>query len=313
MPERPTRGLHRLAAITAGATLVLLFIGGLVTSTGSSLAVPDWPLSFGQVFPPMVGGVLFEHGHRLAATFVGSLTLVLAAWLSLREPRPGVRLLGMLALFTVILQGVLGGVTVLYKLPLAVSVTHACLAQVFFCLTVTLAVVTGEGWRRPLPALGLGAGFPPQALATTALVFGQLVLGALMRHMKAGLAIPDFPLAFGRVVPPLVTPLITVHFAHRVGAVLVLVAVGMLALRARRAPQPIRRPALLAAGLVLVQLLLGATIIWSQRAVVPTTTHVVVGAGILASCLVVSLRTFRSMPRRATAQAPLGLGQEALA
>jgi cytochrome c oxidase assembly protein subunit 15 len=219
----------------------------------------------------------------------------------------------MLALFAVILQGVLGGVTVLYKLPLAVSVTHACLAQVFFCLTVTLAVVTGEGWRRPLPGLGLGSGFPPQALATTALVFGQLVLGALMRHMKAGLAIPDFPLAFGRLVPPLVTPLITVHFAHRVGALVVLTAVWTLALRARQAPEPIRRPALLAAGLVVLQVVLGATIIWSQRAVVPTTTHVVVGAGILASCLVVTLRAFRFAPRRAAAQAPVGLGQRALA
>ena len=313
MAERPARGLHRLAVATAGATLVLLFLGGLVTSTGSGLAVPDWPLSFGQVFPPMVGGVLFEHGHRLAATFVGSLTLVLAGWLIVREPRPGVRLLGMLALFAVTLQGVLGGVTVLYKLPLAVSVTHACLAQVFFCLTVTLAVVTGDGWRRPLPTLGVGAGLPALAIATTVLVFAQLVLGALMRHMKAGLAIPDFPLAFGRLLPPLVTPLITIHFAHRVGALIVLAAVSTLALRARRAPQPLRRPAFLAAGLVALQLLLGATIIWSRRAVVPTTTHVVIGAALLASCLVVALRASRLVPRRAAAQAPVGLGQGALA
>jgi cytochrome c oxidase assembly protein subunit 15 len=135
-------GLHRFAVATAGATLVLLFLGGLVTSTGSGLAVPDWPLSFGQVFPPMVGGVLFEHGHRLAATAVGCLTVVLALWTVVGDARASVRALGFLALLAVVLQGILGGITVLYKLPLAVSVTHACLARTFFCLTVTLALVT---------------------------------------------------------------------------------------------------------------------------------------------------------------------------
>src|SRR5213593_1666798 len=111
----PSRGIHRLAAATAAATFVLLFVGGLVTSTGSGLAVPDWPLSFGQVFPPMVGGVLFEHGHRLAASAVGCLTLALALCTVLAHTRPGVRALGLLALFAVILQGILGGVTVLYR------------------------------------------------------------------------------------------------------------------------------------------------------------------------------------------------------
>src|SRR5436309_11866629 len=204
MAPRSGSGLHRLAVATSGATLVLLFLGGLVTSTGSGLAVPDWPLSFGQVFPPMVGGVLFEHGHRLAAATVGCLTVVLALWTVVGEARPVIRALGLLALLAVMLQGVLGGVTVLYKLPLAVSVTPACLAQAFFCLTVTLALVTRPAWSAPRPrrspaVLGVLAGL------TTGVVFGQLVLGALMRHMHAGLAIPDFPLAFGRLVPPLVT------------------------------------------------------------------------------------------------------------
>src|SRR5437899_11383751 len=147
----PSRGIHRLAAATATATFVLLFVGGLVTSTGSGLAVPDWPLSFGQVFPPRVGGVLFEHGHRLVATLVGCLTLLLALWLAIGEPRPMVRATGLLALFAVVLQGILGGVTVLYKLPLAVSVTHACLAQAFFCVAVAFALVTGPR-RDPPPA-----------------------------------------------------------------------------------------------------------------------------------------------------------------
>src|SRR5947207_9244834 len=101
----PSRGIHRLAVATAASTFVLLFLGGLVTSTGSALAVPDWPLSFGQVFPTMQGGVLFEHGHRLAASAVGLLTLVLSVWTVGREQRPGVRILGIAMLFAVILQG----------------------------------------------------------------------------------------------------------------------------------------------------------------------------------------------------------------
>src|SRR5947199_5081710 len=113
----PSRGIHRLAAATAAATFVLLFVGGLVTSTGSRLAVPDWPLSFGQVFPRMEGGVLFEHGHRLFATAVGLLTVGLAFWTSRIEPRRWVRVLGWAMLGVVVLQGVLGGVTVLLRLP----------------------------------------------------------------------------------------------------------------------------------------------------------------------------------------------------
>src|SRR6266704_6334687 len=145
------RRRHRYAVVCACATAVLLVAGGLVTSTGSGLAVPDWPLSFGQVFPPMAGGVLFEHGHRLAATAVGCLTVVLALWTVVGDARPSVRALGLLALLAVVLQGLLGGITVLYKLPLAVSVTHACLAQTFFCLTVTLALVTSPAWSAPRP------------------------------------------------------------------------------------------------------------------------------------------------------------------
>jgi cytochrome c oxidase assembly protein subunit 15 len=302
MHERPGLGLHRFAVLTAGATFVLLFVGGLVTSTGSGLAVPDWPLAFGQFFPAMVGGVLFEHGHRLAASAVGLLTVVLAAWTVVRDPRPVVRLLGLSALAAVILQGVLGGITVLYKLPLAVSVTHACLAQAFFCLTITLAVLTGPTWTSGR-TVGADTGRPPLALlagATVALVFGQVLLGALTRHMKAGLAIPDFPLAFGRLVPPLVTPHITVHFAHRVGALLVAAAVATLLVRVERRHGDVpvlRRPIRLAAALVVLQILLGGLTIWTARAVVPTTLHLVAGAAILGSSLVLALRAHRLLAR----------------
>src|SRR5260221_2958411 len=105
--------VHRFAMVTAGATLVLIFVGALVTSTGSGLAVPDWPLSFGQVFPPMVGGVFFEHGHRLVAATVGLLTMVLAAWFHRAESRAWVRRTALAAALAVVAQGLLGGLTVL--------------------------------------------------------------------------------------------------------------------------------------------------------------------------------------------------------
>src|SRR5438094_10250790 len=145
----PSRGIHRLAAATAAATFVLLFVGGLVTSTGSGLAVPDWPLSFGQVFPPMVGGVLFEHGHRLVAALVGLLTVALMVLLTQWESRIWVRWLARGAVLAVLLQGTLGGMTVLLRLPLVVSVTHACLGPSLLCLVITLAVCTAPGWQAP--------------------------------------------------------------------------------------------------------------------------------------------------------------------
>ncbi len=289
-----------------------------MTSTGSGLAVPDWPLSFGQVFPEMTGGVLFEHGHRLVASVVGLLTLVLALWMVVREPRPGVRALALLALFAVILQGVLGGVTVLYKLPLAVSVTHACLAQVFFCLTVTLAIVTGRQWTAPPARLGSSGSpaLPALAAVATATIFGQIALGAVVRHMGAGLAIPDFPLAFGRVIPPLVTPLITIHFAHRVGALVVTGVVLWTVARVLRTHGDVpalRRPALLAAGLLLLQLTLGALTIWSHRAVVPTTAHLAIGGALLATCLSLSLRSERLVAAHVAEPRPLPLREGTLA
>jgi cytochrome c oxidase assembly protein subunit 15 len=286
---------HRFTVLLAAATVVLLAAGALVTSTGSGLSVPDWPLSFGRVMPPMVGGVLFEHGHRMVASAVGALTVVLAFWYARRETRRGVRALAWTALGAVVAQGVLGGLTVLLRLPPAVSVLHACLAQGYFGLVVTLALVTSRGWleaRRPLdPRDGRPALFVPAAVAA-ALVYVQLALGALMRHTGAGLAIPDFPLAFGQVVPPLASFEIVVHFAHRVMALVVTGAVFFLAARAGRRPERLDLvlPARLAAVLVVIQIMLGAASVLSRLAVVPTVTHLVNGALLLATLLVVALR-----------------------
>lgn len=290
--------VHRFAVLTAAATLLLIFVGALVTSTGSGLAVPDWPLSFGQVFPPMVGGVLFEHGHRMVAAFVGMLTVTLMVLLSHWEPRAWVRWLARGALLAVVLQGALGGATVLLRLPTVVSVTHACLAQAFLCLTVVLAVCTAPGWHtlqprwrdQYRPALRV------LATGTTVMVYLQLILGALMRHTGAGLAIPDFPLAFGRLIPPLVSPAVTIHFLHRLGALLVACISAWTLIRVwghYRAERVLRRPAIALAVLLLLQLTLGALTIWTRRAVLPMTAHVAIGAAVLATSLLLTLRVYR--------------------
>jgi cytochrome c oxidase assembly protein subunit 15 len=300
---------HRFAVLTAVSTLALIFIGGLVTSTGSGLAVPDWPLSYGMLMPPMVGGVFFEHGHRMAATFVGMLTTVLAVWTARREPRPGVRRLAWAALLAVIAQGILGGLTVKFLLPTPVSVAHACLAQTFFCIVIALAYATSREFLGASATDDDQAGAGPAAALATGVVFVQLALGAVMRHMGAGLAIPDFPLAAGRLIPPFDGPGVAVHFAHRVGALVVLAAVAHLVLRARRSGEPrVVRTAAVALALVLAQIALGGATVLSGRAVVPTTVHVAVGAAVLGACWLATLRAFRLLRRRdlsAPAASPL--------
>ena len=134
--------LHRFAVLLAISTLFLVIAGASVTSNQAGLSVPDWPLSYGQVMPEMKGGVFYEHGHRMIASAVGFLTVIFAMWLWRAEPRAWVRRLGLVAVAGVILQGVLGGLTVLYLLPKAVSISHACLAQLFFSTTVALALFT---------------------------------------------------------------------------------------------------------------------------------------------------------------------------
>jgi cytochrome c oxidase assembly protein subunit 15 len=282
----------------AVATGCLLFIGGLVTSTGSGLAVPDWPLSYGQVFPRMTGGVLFEHGHRLAASTVGVLTVILVVWLMRAEPRRWVRRLGIAALLAVVAQGALGGLTVLLKLPVAVSVAHAGVAEIFFCLTVTIALVTARGWLEAW-AGAPDAGSPSLATLgalTVGVTYAQILIGALIRHSGAGLAIPDFPLSFGRLVPPLTSPLVLYAYAHRVGALAVAVCglwTAARILRRHGGVPGLRRPALALVVLLAWQIFLGAAIIWSRKAVVPTTTHLVSGALLLATSLVIALRARR--------------------
>lgn len=289
----PGPGLHRFAVATAIATVFLIFAGGLVTSTESGLSVPDWPLSYGRLMPPMVGGIFYEHGHRMVATTVGLMTVILAVWLSRREPRAWVRKLGYAALAAVVAQGVLGGLTVIFLLPTAISVAHACLAQTFFCLAVTIAVVTSPAWRSGDTARDNRVA--PIGAATVAAIFLQLLIGAVMRHTKAGLAIPDFPLALGRVVPPLASFAVAIHFAHRVWALVVAAFAGVSASRAFASGRPgLKKTAVLLLGLVAVQIALGAVTVLSRKAVGVTTAHVATGALLLGTALALTLASLKT-------------------
>lgn len=249
------------AVATAGLTFVLLVAGGLVTSTDSGLAVPDWPLSYGTLFPPMVGGILYEHGHRMAAAAVGVLILILAVWLHRAEPRPWVRRLGWATLAGVMIQGLLGGLTVIWLLPPQVSIAHACLGPTVFTLTACLAwaVASPDAAPRPVP----DAAWPPLTtftLAVAVMAAAQLLFGAILRHTGLGLG------------------------AHLAGASVLAISVLSLAVRVRRdcVPGSIRQAALRLVALLLVQAGLGlASLRWPLDVAV-VTAHQACGALVLA-------------------------------
>lgn len=300
MPERPPRGLHRFAVFLVFAVIGLIAAGGLVKSLEAGLSVPDWPTSYGGINPPRwweIENVRAEHGHRLIAGTVALLTVGLALWAWRREPRRWVRRLAFWAVIAVLLQAILGGVTVLFFLPTAVSVSHAALAQFYLCLIVTFALVTSRSWLEGAPAARPdGGGLRALATATTGLIYAQTLLGALVRHTGSGLAIPDFPHMFGGWWPPQLDFAIGIHLTHRLGALLVTVAVLTLIVRVWRSVDrtPFVIPASLLGLLLVCQVSLGATIIWTGRAVLPNTLHVPTGAALLATSLIITLRTWRA-------------------
>lgn len=272
-----------------------------MTSTSSGLSVPDWPTTYGYSmfsFPlrNMVGGILYEHGHRLIASTVGMMTIGLVVFLWRADPRRWMRSLALAALAVVILQGVLGGLTVLYFLPAPISIGHAALAQLFFCLTVAIALFTSAGWRRPAAAPVADPGLRRWMAIVTVVVYLQILLGATMRHLGAGLAIPDFPLAFGGWLPPAWPLPVAIHFAHRVGALIVVVLVLVTArnvwVRHRGRPELTRASILLMAA-VIAQATLGALVVLTRRQPVINTLHVAIGAIVLGISLVLTLRAYR--------------------
>lgn len=336
------KALHRFALFTACSTFLLIIAGGMVTSTGSGLAVPDWPLSYGQVMPPMVGGIFYEHGHRMIATFVGLLTVILAVWLWRAEARRWVRTLGIIAVAAVVLQGALGGLTVIFLLPTPISVSHAALAQSFFCLVSAIALFTSPWWHRA--SAGLQQNADPRlfkiAVALTIVIFVQLILGAVMRHTASGLAIPDFPLAYGSLIPsldrdaiagynrvqlddhlriaadgPLTTFQVLVHFAHRTWALIVALAavLALLFVRKYSTHPRLRVMTITIVSLVAVQIGLGAFTVLTRKHELVATSHVAVGALTLVASVLLVLHAAKLAGIGLSRTADLPLAREATA
>jgi cytochrome c oxidase assembly protein subunit 15 len=277
--------LHRYAVVWSFCTLFLVVAGGLVTSNDAGLSVPDWPLSYGKLMPPMEGNIFYEHGHRMVATTVGLLTIGMAIWLMRAEPRRWLRKLGWIALGAVVAQGVLGGMTVIFLLPKPVSIGHACLAQLFFATTVAIALFTSESWKHG-PRFVDDAGVPPLhwlAVAASACILLQLALGASARHQALG------------ILP------------HVIGAML---ATGMVlwvtarVLMRHADHEALRRSALALLSITFLQVFLGIAAYMSRLVTADapqpmplmvgfTVAHVAVGAVTLASSVVLAIQVFR--------------------
>ena len=287
-PLSPSPWPHRFALLTTLATVPLLFIGGLVTSTDSGMAVPDWPTTFGEnmfLYPwsKMVGGIFYEHSHRLFGSLVGFLTIFLTISLWVKEPRQWLRWLGVVALGAVIVQGILGGLRVTLAQQ-TLAIVHACFAQAFFALAASLVLFTSPEWRVPIVQQTAPDAGRVQRLGsiTAGLIYIQLILGALLRHRGTG------------------------DMFHIAGAIIVAVHVILLAAPVIRnySNLPVLvKTARLLRSLLFVQLLLGigaylGKFTQSGTALNPyivllATTHVVVGALMLVTCLILTLWSYR--------------------
>ena len=311
--------VRRLSKLLVISTLLLIFAGALVKSHEVGLSVPDWPTSYGHQmfsFPlsDMIGGIFYEHGHRMIATVVGLMTLILAFTIYYTDHRLWLKKTAFFALGLVIIQGLFGGLTVLLFLPTPVSVIHALLAQTF--LMVTIFISYGLSKERANRMSNKSTDYKVLRFPTylvTGLVFIQLIIGALMRHTESGLAIPDFPLSGGYIIPafnqemlntiqsmqfesglPFVTlSQIIIHYFHRMGALSVAISIGWLTLKIIQSEisnERIYRLAGYLITLLIIQITLGAFTIWSVKEPFITSIHVVNGAVILGVSTLLILR-----------------------
>jgi cytochrome c oxidase assembly protein subunit 15 len=277
---------------TAGVTLLLIVAGALVTSNDAGLSVPDWPTTFGSIYkmPRMVGGVKFEHGHRMVAEFVGLLTIILAIWTWRAARRRWLRMLAVAALGTVIAQGILGGLTVLFFLPAPISSAHAALAQTFFCVAVCIAMFTGRQWIEEVPRVEVDTRRPSLFTLTLLSIFVlyvQLILGAMFRHK----GMSWWP-----------------HVVHAGVVAVVLTWTSIRALAVYSKIEAIRKPAIILLSLLMTQLCLGfaaflTRVAWAKDSLQPelpmvisTVAHVAVGALLLATTVILAIQTWRHVP-----------------
>jgi cytochrome c oxidase assembly protein subunit 15 len=323
---RYNRPLHWLAVLTACATFPLIFMGGLVTSHGAGMAVPDWPNSFGYnmfLFPPnlWIGGIFYEHVHRLMGTVVGFLSLLLAGWAIYSERRGPRVWLCVAVLVGVIFQGILGGLRVVL-VNLNLAVVHGCVAQAFFCLAVSAVVFTSRWWiQTPRRVDAGGRWLFRLAAVLVGGIYLQLVAGALMRHFQAGLAIPDLPLAYGKLLPPmdaatlehvnqvraydLNLPRVSMgqvwlHFSHRLGALAVTVVLLWTCLTVfvrHRGNKALFRPAVLLVALLAAQITLGVLTVLDRKPADIASAHVAVGALVLVTAFTLAMRAGRLFPK----------------
>lgn len=322
------KSLHRFSIFTAVSTFILIFIGGLVTSTGSGLSVPDWPTTYGEnmfTFPidKWVGGIKFEHGHRLFASFVGFLTVILTVWIAVKENRTWVKWVSYFALGAVILQGVLGGLTVIFLLPTAISVAHGLLAQTFLCSVSAIALFMSKWWNEERENIDfdLSRSIQTISIVSVVVVFLQLTFGALLRHTYSGLSVPDFPLAFGQVFPalspeaisiynqelirsgitwtgdkPIEAYQIVIHLIHRYWAYVVAAIVASLGyklLKSIAIPKKLRKGGNILIGLIVVQFTLGILTVVLRKEYIITSLHVAIGALVLVLCVLTALSIAR--------------------
>ncbi len=312
--------LRWYSKLVVAAILLLIFFGALVKSHEAGLSVPDWPTSYGEnmfLFPPSkwIGGIFYEHVHRLLASGIGLLTIVLTVAVWRTDRRFWMRGLSVLALAMVIVQGILGGLTVLYQLPDVISVAHGVLAQTFLLVAIALAYGASQElsvrhstpaseWPRPLAFAGV---------VVVALVYLQLVLGAFMRHAEAGMALRDFPTMGGVLLPTVddhfvamenaaraaaglsqvTAHQILLHIAHRLMGALVFASILFLWFRGRKlVPDLLRRHLAALVALVAVQFGFGAATIVSGRLPYVASLHVFLGAATLGAAFLFVLRVY---------------------
>jgi len=330
--------VHNWSILTMVSTFILMFIGGLVKSTESGLSVPDWPTTYGEnmfLFPlsDMVGGIFYEHLHRLFASFVGALILIQTMWVLLKDPRNWIKKMSVITLFTVVFQGILGGLTVYYLLPVWISASHGTIAQTTLCLTVFLAVSTSKSWIQQSKEL-VNSKIFKIATIVTIIIWIQLVLGAIMRHSEAGLIAFDYPTMYGDLIPkiskvyeynqfrndfieenienavstisqlhlldehlgPITSLKLLIHFFHRTFALIVLGFVFYLwfiIIKYSNGNDLFKMFGTFLLFSVILQMVLGIFTIWSIRDILITTLHVANGSLVLATSFYITIWSWR--------------------